>query len=492
MKRAALAPLLLLASLLASTLAGWEALSMPLNGDTALFQSGALHLLDGRTLYVDWWDLKGPGVYLVHAVAIALFGAGAFGLHLFELGSLLTVSVLLATTSRRALGHRWIAALMPVFTVGAYYLVAQRWHLSQPAVFAGAALALAWAGLASARPVAALFAGAALVLAVCLKLSALAPAIALLAYAGWLPRAADRPAGVVSHPASAAVLGMLLAGAGVAALLAAQGALGAFWWTMTAWRDAADLVAPGVGLERFAGSLRWFAGRHVALLALALVACVHAWGPARGDRAGWPWRAAGLWLLVGLPAIALERFAAWPFDLVLLTFPVGLLAVRGLDLSLSAAARQWRLSGTAATALVLAAVVIALAPALHALTLRAGDRQGGEALARQVAATAAHLQDQPAGEIYVFGNPLHLLAGNRRMATSLNGWAWELQPAFMWERFGRELRAHPPQWLLLTDPYADLVRARHPPTWGWITEAYRPAARIGNDQWMELRAPPAR
>ena len=82
----------------------------PLNGDTALFHVGAQHLLDGAILYSDFWDLKAPGVYAIHLLAVALFSVDAHGLHLLALIGHIWAVVLVARSLRGHLSP-WLAAL---------------------------------------------------------------------------------------------------------------------------------------------------------------------------------------------------------------------------------------------------------------------------------------------------------------------------------------------------------------------------------------------
>ena len=112
-------------------LLGAFGLPRPLHGDQALFMLGAQGMSAGKVLYVDFWDLKQPGVFLFHLAAGQLFGFSEVGLHLFELGYLLLFSALLMWTLRPTFATPWFSCLVPIATVGAYYVVAKSWHQTQ-------------------------------------------------------------------------------------------------------------------------------------------------------------------------------------------------------------------------------------------------------------------------------------------------------------------------------------------------------------------------
>jgi hypothetical protein len=55
-------------------------LAYPFHGDQAMFILGARVLAEGGTLYVDYWDFKQPGIYLIYFLAGRLFGFNEIGI----------------------------------------------------------------------------------------------------------------------------------------------------------------------------------------------------------------------------------------------------------------------------------------------------------------------------------------------------------------------------------------------------------------------------
>src|SRR4051794_10368215 len=78
--------------------AGAPSLFYPLGRDQGLyFYVGREWLQRGRFPYLDSFDVKTPGIYAVHALAIALFGEVAWGARLLELACVVAVGFLAAT-----------------------------------------------------------------------------------------------------------------------------------------------------------------------------------------------------------------------------------------------------------------------------------------------------------------------------------------------------------------------------------------------------------
>lgn len=455
---------------------GWPTLAVPLNGDTALFHIGAGRLLEGDALYRDWWDLKAPGVYLLHMLARLLFGSAESAIHVLGL----VMAAIAAATTTASLRPRMTSAAARtatgVLVVAPYLLAAGAWHLSQPAYFAGLAILFGLLGCASGSRPAALAGGGALMLAASIKFSAIAPALVVLLVA---PRGA-RPA---------AISGAVLTLAAIAGWLTATGASGEAWTTLTHWRDLADAVHPGATASHLPDAARWYLDHHLFLVAAAAAALVLG-VPARRPLA-LPLSAArlGLVLLASLAGIMTERFAGWPFDFFLISPLLGLLAAATLEHALRASpASRWRPAMTA-----LGSILI-LAPALpswwHAHTAAVPVPAVREA--------AAALPRLPDGPIYVFGDPQLLMVSGRPMAGSVHGWAWELQPATMAARLLADWAGDPPVAIHLSPPYEKLLRERYRELADWIDARTRPLPghpgwRITGERQERVRqaSPPA-
>ena len=456
------ARLLSVASLLAIALFGGLHLGAPLNGDTALFHLGAERLLTGATLYETWWDLKGPGVYLVHVLSFWFFGRDAYGLHLLALLGTLVVAWDVQRLARNHGVRPVVAALAPLLVLAPPLLVSSEWHLSQPAVFAGLALYAGYRGLLSERRMGAVLGGCALVLAVSIKLSAVLPGLAMLAVHGWLaPRRSALGA------AAGFVGGMALG----ALLLHAAGSLAGFWWTHTTFRAAAASMDAGHAARTISSTI-WFLKGFGGVALLASVAAVLILRRWRRPESGLALAAA--WLIFGYAGVITERFAAWPFDMFLLAIPLGILAVTGVDRLL---AKRRNLAIVAAVVAVLPLATMGLSRALSP----PGDTEGHAALEK----THRHFRDEGPGNAYNVGDPRQLLASGRPIASSIHGWAAELLPQEMWDRLQREFVADPPSYVYVDLRLARTFAARAPEIWKLLESRYAVNLRLSSGIWLK-------
>ena len=110
---------------------GFLKLSHPFGGDQALFSVYANGIYDGGVLYKDFWDLKQPGIYFFYLLGGSLFGFNELGIHLFELVYFLLFSFFILNTFQNFFENRKLIFLLPVFTVGFYYIISEEWHLTQ-------------------------------------------------------------------------------------------------------------------------------------------------------------------------------------------------------------------------------------------------------------------------------------------------------------------------------------------------------------------------
>src|SRR6478672_5676630 len=103
-------------------------LPQPFDGDQALFATGAWEMSRGAVLYRDFWDIKQPGIFLFYLLAGKLFGFHEVGIHAFELLYMMAFAVVMLVTLRRYYENRSVGALVPLLSVGVYYVISGSWH----------------------------------------------------------------------------------------------------------------------------------------------------------------------------------------------------------------------------------------------------------------------------------------------------------------------------------------------------------------------------
>jgi hypothetical protein len=269
-------------------------LGWPLVHDAPLMHYIAARLLEGAVPYRDLFDMNFPGVYLVHALGLALFGRGDLAFRALDLlvlaGTVVGLGVGLAGSGRRA-----VLAAGALFWL--YHLAGGAWRAGQRDFIL--CLPLAWmtaAALADVeRPRRPTLGLAAVALGAALWIKP--HAIFLLPLLGWL--AGRRPPGARARALALAALGVALPAIPVLVWLAGVGALAAFADIVVGYlvplysrlgreslvaavrgHDLGPLVLTGLGLWALAGwlalgSARARDGRAVVLAAGVAYGVLH-------------------------------------------------------------------------------------------------------------------------------------------------------------------------------------------------------------------------
>lgn len=122
----------------------------PMAGDVALFLTGAQTLHDGGVLYLDFWDVKQPGIFYFSLLAGKLFGFTAIGLHAFEVVYWMAVSFALVRLMWGEFEHPAIAAVVPMLMLSVYFSSFPTWYMTQIEILANGPLLLSAACLVHA------------------------------------------------------------------------------------------------------------------------------------------------------------------------------------------------------------------------------------------------------------------------------------------------------------------------------------------------------
>ncbi len=356
--------------------------------DQSIYALVARETLGGGMPYRDAFDFKPPGIFVVYAMARALFGAGPEAIRILEVVAMAASVAALVRLGRRELGSTlvgWVAAAM------ACGLHAQLdfWHTGQPESF-GEPLglwAIALAACAGREPAARrrarllVAAGALLGIAGLMKppLAGSGPVVAALAAwlqdrdrpAGWTPKDRARQA---AQPFLWVGLGGVLPLVLCLAWFAARGALGDLHevlfvftpqYTRISWKD----VTAATMLWR--GLIEWLTVYSSALLGGLVLAAVMPW-PARARAV----LAATLTVcLVHVAGVAMQA-KFFPYHWGATFAPTALIAATGWVALLEAASRRHVALGAGALAIGLAvASVHAPVPSMgQALLDRAARR----------------------------------------------------------------------------------------------------------------------
>lgn len=313
----------LLVAIVVVGIAALPSLNFAYGPDQALFAYIGRALRQGRTLYVDLWDVKPPGIFWMYSLATLLPGEHR-GLRLFDLAYTFATMTALYLLGRHLWGRAQgtIAALL----YGVVYGTASGyWNMAQPDSFAALPVVgavLLWRPAERGRPlIRAVAAGVLFGLAFQFRsVVALFPAV-LVARALWpLSRDQARRALPLIGALSA---GFVLMQAVTFAFLAVGGAVDEYLYAQLRFaRHYAALGGPyawdRLTWDNYLGGLRgatmWFVGSRLLLTAPALPALV--WGGVlRADRGV---RLTALLLAAALAGVAIQaKFFIYHWHLTL-------------------------------------------------------------------------------------------------------------------------------------------------------------------------------
>ena len=469
--------------------------------DQALFSYGGSLIRQGATLYLHFWDIKQPGPYWFYAVAESTFGPGWQGVciaYALWLGfaALVGAAILLRCRQR---SMAWV--LVPLFTVAIAVLRADRQF---PAQVEGLVplplLGIVWLGLAENGTTkngwirwlaAGLLAGVVAVF----KLALLPLAAALFGVGlGWRAMRGELPWRTGALACLCFAASLLAVAAAVAMHFWARGAWTEFVWTTFRYPALLLEQFERPPLSRPLATLRWLAisaGLLVPAVLRALWLGSRSW---RGDRdvLGQAIAAFVVWFLVAALLIVLQKGSWWKYHMLLLLWPLGMLAAIGLI------GVQWRLpprteqsswwwsGATSAAALGLAVHTVQFGWKLgwsQNWPMMAWDRA-----AIEQAALVARRVEPRCGTIYVFGDTNIMLVTGLRLAIPTHGVFWDAYLQSQKARLTEELSAAQPDLIYLD---AGTRRDLAPPATDllpWLRSQYLPGASDAADgEWWERR-----
>src|SRR5690606_12764308 len=104
----------LVVAVLAVAFGAFKMVLLPFDGDQSIFALVGETIASGGRIYVDYWDVKQPGIFLFFAAAGSLFGFTSWGIHLFELIYWFVASLIIWRLMVPMLANRWLASSVPL------------------------------------------------------------------------------------------------------------------------------------------------------------------------------------------------------------------------------------------------------------------------------------------------------------------------------------------------------------------------------------------
>jgi hypothetical protein len=452
--------------------------SMPLEGDQALYFFGARQMSEGLVLYRDYWDIKGVGVYGFYWLAGTLFGYSAIGLHVLELLWFSLTALLAYRLCAIATENSRLACLGPLATVGAFFVAATPWHLTQPDGLVTFPLTLAawaiaepalqrWNGPLLSWILAGIGAGLATLFVTASILVAFAFVLAAVLFSSR-SSATESKAGVLVR-LGGFLLGMALVLVIPIALFAKAGALREYLWTTWLYPLAAQTEFSR-DVRQLAGSVTWFVGAVCVLIPCALIGGLATLRDltARGSRS-----LVGLlmcvWLAAGFVALLVQYHYSWQFHFNHFFVPVGVLAIIGMpEIFRALGSREGRL---AALAILIVALVL---PVLLVKKIIVQSAQSYAVTPYEDSVKQGLGMAASDDSVYVLGDPRVMFAAGHPQPVKENGWVLEVLLSHQWKEFSAALRQSSPAYLHVMRGYPELLARNAPELWEWICREYEP------------------
>ncbi len=330
----------------------------PFDHDQGFFMAAARAMAGGARLYVDFWDMKQPGIYWYYMAAGKAFGFDEVGLHVLDLLWTLVLAWVLVRLAARSLKSELLIAITPLVCIGPFYAAASPFHLSQVEILvalplAGTAALMLGADFAD-RSLAWRCAAAGALGALVILFKAMLGVIpaAMILGALWHARRGANvpPRDVFVRAIVPAFIGGLLVLVPAVLYLWHAGTLGDAMWTLFTYPRLAIAEYPAAPLWRMRVAIEWFVHATWMLFPFALIGAWH--DMRRGSRFA---LVVGIWLIgCGIETLA-QALSWWEYHFDLFFVPTGLFAVRGFDVLLAADATSRPRLRMAAAALGLVA-----------------------------------------------------------------------------------------------------------------------------------------
>ncbi|MEH2437436.1 MAG: hypothetical protein V7K25_24920 [Nostoc sp.] len=453
-------------------------LPFPFAGDQALFTTGALEMQQGKVLYRDFWDLKQPGIYYFYFLAGNLFGFNEIGIHIFELIYMMLFSITLQLTLKNYFRHRIVASLVPLLTVGVYYIVSYHKQFTQVEGLVGFPLFLClWLTYESFNHegkqrfiqllLSGFMGGTVLIFKViflpiifCFWLTALLHFILIK------HQKAKKTVIEICLPIFIGIIFPILL---IVSYFASVDSLSIVYKTFFVYPS--QVVANGRfnKFKLISGNL-WFLKNFITLVVMAIVAV----NVSLRKNKNLLTLLLVVWFVFGLGIIFIQIRSLWIYHYLLLFVPTGILATKGLDILWE---RFKELSSPIIKILVL---LLFLSPLLwnfqvksialvnNNFALTEDTRFKYQTVFRgdyKLLRSEIGFLSQPgslAGAIFVAGDPSIYYLSGRTQATSLNAWSLELFLSEQWPQLLEELDSSKPPYIFITNKYHALIQEKFP------------------------------
>ncbi len=484
--------------LLVVVIIGLIDLPLPFSGDQALFTTGALEMQQGKVLYRDFWDLKQPGIYYFYFLAGTLFGFNEIGIHIFELIYMMLFSIILQLTLKTYFRHQIIASLVPLLTVGAYYISSYHRQLAQVEGLVGFPLFLClWLTYRSFNHegkqrfiqllVSGFMGGIVLIFKLLFLPIIVAFWLTILLHSVLIKHQSVQKIFIeICLPIFLGIISPLLVFFGY---FVEVNSLSIVYKTFFVYPS--QVVANGTfNLSKLLFGTAWFFKNFVTLVLVATVAVNVSLLKGKNLLT----LLLVVWFILGLGIIFLQTRSLWSYHYLLLFVPTGILATKGLDI-------LWQPFKQLSSPLKILMSFLFLFPLLlnfqyktitlikNNFALMEDTRFKYQAVFREdytLLHSEVDFLSQPGslpGNIFVAGDPSIYYLSSRTQATSLNAWSLEFFLSEQWPQLLHELDLSKPPYIFISDNYQTLIKKKFPMIIELIEKRYHILSKRNDGIW---------
>ncbi|MBN3949140.1 MAG: glycosyltransferase family 39 protein [Nostoc sp. NMS7] len=474
-------------------------LPFPFGGDQALFTTGALEMQQGKVLYRDFWDLKQPGIYYFYFLAGTLFGFNEIGIHIFELLYMVLFSIILQLTLKTYFRHQLIASLVPLLTVGVYYLVSYHRQFTQVEGLVGFPLFLClWLTYESFNHegkqrfipllLSGFMGGIVLIFKLIFLPILLGFWLTILLYSILIKHQNFKK--IIVEICLPICLGIIFPLLVVVSYFAWFNSLSIVYQTFFVYPS--QVVANGTfSISKLVLGTAWFLKSFFPLILMATVAVNVSLRKSKNLLT----LLFVVWFVFGLGIIFLQIRSLWSYQYLLLFVPTGILATKGLDI-------LWQpLKELRSPLIKIFVPLLFLLPFLFNLQFKSVALvQNNFALTEDtrfkyqtvfrkdytLLRSEVDFLSQPgslSGEIFVAGDPSIYYLSGRTQATSLNAWSLELFLSEQWPQLLEELDLSKPAYIFISNDYQPLIKKECPKILELIDKRYHILPKSNDGIW---------
>ncbi|OYD87333.1 hypothetical protein CDG77_29925 [Nostoc sp. 'Peltigera membranacea cyanobiont' 213] len=478
-------------------------LPFPFDGDQAFFRLGAWEMQQGKVLYRDFWDIKQPGIFCFYFLAGTLFGFDEIGIHAFELIYMLFFSIILQLTLKSYFRHQIIASIVPLLTVGVYYIVSGAWQLTQVEALVGFPLFLClWLTFKCFKNegkqrfylllMSGFIGGIVLLFKLLLLLILLSFWLTIFMYSLLIKR--EKIKKIFIETCLPVFIGIIFPLLVVASYFIWVNSFSIVYETFFIYPPLIVSNAEFHKIELILG-IKWFLQNFYPLVLMAAVAVYVSLHKSKNILT----LLLFVWCIFGLGVIILQRTALWEYHYLLLFVPIGILATKGLDI-LWESLKELR--SLLPTILLIFLLLLPLSSTLIKKTVTLIDNNFALTEDTRLKYQTVFRKKYPSlhseakfisqsgslpGDIYVAGDPSIYYLSGRIQATILRGWALEYFLPEQWPRLIEQLDSSKPPYIFIDYEPQTIIKENFPKMLEFVEQRYQVLRQNNNGIWYIIK-----